>query len=179
MHGSVMGFVERMIQPEMIDGKLVIEIGSLNVNGSPREILQQKFRPAKYLGIDIREGDGVDRVLSLYDAPKELQLKYDLVICTEVMEHLEDWRAGVDAMKDLMATNAHLLVTTRSPGFPKHDEPHDYWRFTPVDFGVIFGDMANIIFPDEEVPGVFMMAWGKPKDRIPLVAVNVMEAPKE
>jgi SAM-dependent methyltransferase len=179
MHGSVMGFVEKMVLPEMIEGKLVIEAGSLDVNGSVREIIM-KHRPAKYLGIDIREGRGVDRVLSLYEAPKELSLKYDLVICTEVLEHLEDWRAGIDALKDLMSKDGVLVITTRAPGFPRHEEPNDYWRYTPTDFSIIFADMDNLIFPDPEAPGVFMIAKGKPQqNRVPLNMCAVASAPTE
>lgn len=33
-----------------------------------------------------------------------------------------------------------MIVTTRAPGFPRHDFPSDYWRFTRGDLARAFDD---------------------------------------
>jgi SAM-dependent methyltransferase len=64
----------------------VLEIGSRNLNGGVRDLFP---RTTFYWGIDVWEGPGVDEVARAQDweAPEP----FDLVICTEVLEHVEDW----------------------------------------------------------------------------------------
>jgi len=48
-----------------------------------------------------------------------------------------------------------LVVTTRSPGFPLHSYPYDFWRFTIDDFKAIFSDMKVLrLVEDPQAPGV-------------------------
>ena len=66
----------------------VLEIGSLDINGSVRPM----FKPfqGNYVGIDMQEGPGVDIVA---DAAKFINFEaYDVVVCAEVFEHTPDWK---------------------------------------------------------------------------------------
>ena len=66
----------------------VLEIGSLDINGSVRSI----FTPfaEKYIGIDTQAGPGVDIVAS---ATEYLNPGYfDVVVCAEVFEHTPEWK---------------------------------------------------------------------------------------
>lgn len=65
----------------------ILEIGSLDINGSVRPM----FKPFQvtYTGIDMQEGPGVDIVV---DAAKFINFEdYDVVVCAEVFEHTPYW----------------------------------------------------------------------------------------
>jgi SAM-dependent methyltransferase len=54
---------------------------------------------------------------------------FDVVLCTEVLEHLTDPQHAIDEMFRVLKPGGQLLLTTRFL-FPIHDAPHDYFRFT-------------------------------------------------
>jgi len=48
-----------------------------------------------------------------------------------------------------------LVITTRSPGFPLHSYPYDFWRYTVDDFKKIFHGMRILrLMEDPQAPGV-------------------------
>jgi SAM-dependent methyltransferase len=80
------------------------------------------------VALDIRRGRGVQLIgdaqaLGLADAA------FDVVLCTEVLEHLPEPQRAVDEMFRVLRPGGTLLLTTRFL-FPIHDAPHDYFRFT-------------------------------------------------
>ena len=85
---------------------------------------------------------------------------FDLVISTEVLEHVRDWRRTVRNFKTVLREHAILIVTTRSPGFEFHGFPLDFWRFEPEDISEIFGDLEieTIERDPDDPPGVFFRA---------------------
>jgi len=68
--------------PEYFDNVKVLDVGSLDINGSTREF----FSNSDYTGIDIGSGKNVDIVVEgqNYDAPDE---SFDVVISCECFEH--------------------------------------------------------------------------------------------
>lgn len=54
---------------------------------------------------------------------------FDVVLCTEVLEHLPEPQRAIDEMYRVLKPGGTLLLTTRFL-FPIHDAPHDYFRFT-------------------------------------------------
>jgi SAM-dependent methyltransferase len=159
-----------MIYGDMILGrdeiyeKDVLEVGSLNVNGSLRKCVMKR-RPASYIGIDIRSGLGVDRVLAADHLVDNFGSRsFDLVICTETLEHIREWKWAVHQMKGVLRDGGILLLTTRSPGFPLHEYPGDYWRFRMAEIHEMMLDMEILDYRrDEEEPGVFVKAR-KPRE---------------
>lgn len=163
MHQSVMEFLRREVHAPEISGKSVLEVGSYDVNGSPRTVVVP-MKPSSYLGVDFCAGPGVDRVLDASRLVESLGAeKFDVVLSTEMLEHARDWKSAVSQMKRVLKPGGLLVVTTRGPGFPYHGYPHDYWRFTLVDFRVAFQDMLAVLQADPEAPGVFLKAR-KPAD---------------
>src|ERR1700677_529797 len=155
MHESVLAFGKASITRDMVEGKAVLEVGSLNVNGSLRAFVEA-MKPASYQGIDIQPGPGVDLVVAP-DAPMGGRA-FDLIICTEMLEHAPDWRAAIQNMKAALKPGAWLLLTTRSVGFPFHEYPGDHWRFSPANMMEIFADFGqHRIESDPQAPGVFVL----------------------
>jgi SAM-dependent methyltransferase len=80
------------------------------------------------VAIDIRRGAGVD-LLSDAHALALADASFDVVLCTEVLEHLREPQRAIDEMYRVLKPGGTLLLTTRFL-FPIHDAPHDYYRFT-------------------------------------------------
>ena len=159
MHNSVMDFLKAHLCAEEIVGKRVAEIGSQDVNGTPRTVVIP-MKPAAYIGVDYAPGPGVDVVANALALTEKFgEASFDVVISTEMLEHVEDWRPIVEQLKALVKPKGLLLVTTRSPGFPYHPYPIDVWRYTLEDFRNIFSDMEILaVCSDWQVPGVFIKA---------------------
>lgn len=181
MHPSVMDFLRSEIGGGEIQGRSVLEVGSQNVNGSPREVLIP-YGPSKYVGVDFGHGKCVDLVMDVKDLTAYFGVEsFDVVVSTEMLEHAHDWRDAVDQMKDVLRPGGLLVVTTRSPGFPYHGYPNDYWRFTVADFREIFADMdVSYLEPDEpSMPGVLLKARKTLKTgSVELARVHVAAAPR-
>jgi hypothetical protein len=124
----------------------VLEIGSLNVNGSAREVLQ-KYAGAQYLGIDRQPGAGVDWVgdlqeLILQPWAELPAARYDAIIATEAFEHDPTFWITLRHMRLLSRMPALWVITTPANGFPWHGWPNDYYRFTEDAYrDVFFADM--------------------------------------
>ena len=80
------------------------------------------------VGLDIRPGIGV-RVIGDAQALGIRSAAFEIILCTEVLEHLPEPQAAVDEMFRVLEPGGLLLLTTRFL-FPIHDAPHDYFRFT-------------------------------------------------
>ncbi len=161
---SSLAFGVRSLEREHVSGKRVLEVGSLDVNGSLRSVLEH-YEPHEYVGVDLVGGPGVDLVCGAEELVDRFGPdSFDIVVATEVLEHVRDWRRVVSNLKRVCRPEGRLVITTRSPGFPFHGFPDDYWRFTPDDFEVIFGDCdIEAIESDGTAPGVFLSAT-KPVD---------------
>ena len=66
--------------PKHFKEKKVLELGSLNMNGTARDF----FEDCEYIGLDRREGPDVDVVCNAHEYKGE---KVDVVISTEMLEH--------------------------------------------------------------------------------------------
>lgn len=145
---------------EEIKGKKIIEVGAYDVNGSLRPIIESWAEPAEYIGVDIEKGPGVDvvcmaeRMINVFG--KE---RFDIVICTELLEHVRDWKKVVSNLKNICKANGIIIITTRSKGFKYHGFPYDFWRYELDDLKKIFSDCEIITLEnDTAAPGVFLKA---------------------
>ena len=156
MNLAIMQFLIEHMPTEEIKGKRVLEIGSKYVNGSIRPFIE-RFEPREYVGVDLERGRYVDVVLPverLRDCFKEES--FDMVIATELLEHVKNWRLAVENIKMVLTVGGSLYITTRSYGFPFHAYPHDFWRFEDLDLKAIFPDFVSVkLMRDPESPGVF------------------------
>lgn len=162
-NSSGIAFATRCLSEDLVRGKTVLEVGALDVNGSVRSRVEAQG-PASYTGVDICSGPGVDLVLDATDLVDQFgHDSFDVVISTELLEHVHDWRAVITNMKSVLRAGGTLLVTTRSRGFHIHAYPADYWRYEVADFEEIFRDMEILALErDPLAPGVFMFAVSGP-----------------
>lgn len=147
------------LKPADVAGKRVLEVGALDVNGSLRSILAG-WGPASYLGVDVSPGPGVDEVCPCEQLTARFgENAFDLVVSTEMLEHVGDWRLAIRQLKAVCAPGGLILLTTRSPGFPYHGYPYDFWRFDCNDMQAIFADCESLdVRPDPQDAGVFVLA---------------------
>lgn len=159
MHQSVLDFARANLTQDMVRNKDVIEAGALDVNGSLRALVVS-LGPRSYLGIDAQMGRGVDEVCDVEDLISRYGCnRFDVLICTELLEHVFDWKRAVHNLTQIIKPGGILLVTTRSVGFGYHGYPYDFWRYDITDMETIFRGCSPIILvKDPGPPGVLMLA---------------------
>ena len=111
------------------DGQACIDIGSYNVNGSLRPMVEA--HGYEYIGVDIREGPGVDLVMDdPYHLPFTLaEAEYNLIVSCSCFEHcVNPWRLMRDVVQ-VMAPGA-LLILCAPFNWKYHPHPNDYYRYS-------------------------------------------------
>ncbi len=92
-----------------------VEFGSRDINGGLRDLLPAG---ATYVGVDVQDGPGVDVVADgATFVPESLP---DLVLCTEVFEHLETWRDVVANAHEILGSGGTFIATAAGPGRAPH-----------------------------------------------------------
>jgi SAM-dependent methyltransferase len=158
MHPSCLAWCKRIIDDNGLASLRTLEVGSMNINGTVRQ-----FFTGPYWGIDITPGPMVDQVQDaedLSDMPT-----YEVVISTEVLEHVRrPWRA-MQEMADVCEPGGHVIITAR--GYDErgcwevHGFPQDYWRVSHGAMQVMAEDAGltvQEITADPEGPGFFLYA---------------------
>jgi SAM-dependent methyltransferase len=111
----------------------IYEFGALQVPDQVGFADLRPFFPGKeFYGADIRSGPGVDFILDLHkiDLPSE---SVGTVLCLETLEHVEfPWRAVAEMHRILRSDG--ILIMSSVMNYPIHNNPSDYWRFTPEGF---------------------------------------------
>lgn len=99
------------------------------------------------LGLDIESGEGVDAVGDAHSLPFP-DNKFEVILCTEVLEHLHTPEQAIKEMKRVLMPGGLLILTTRFV-FPLHDVPGDYFRFTKYGLRHLFRDWEIIELSEE------------------------------
>jgi SAM-dependent methyltransferase len=116
-HPEQVEFIKRTLSlfPEFTAAEHVVEIGSLNINGTIRDLIDSK----RYLGVDIGIGDGVDFRCSgeLLELPSGFA---DMVCSTECLEHAEKWVQLLHNIVRICKPGGLVLLTFAGPFRPCH-----------------------------------------------------------
>jgi len=115
----------------------ILEFGSLQVPGQEGFADLRSFFPGKeYVGVDMREGPGVDMILNLHhiDLPSE---SVGTVLMLDTLEHVEYPRKAIRNVERILKPEGILIISSVM-NFPIHEFPYDYWRFTPEAFKSLF-----------------------------------------
>lgn len=80
------------------------------------------------VAVDLQPSTGIEVRADAHALPFR-DGSFEVVLCTEVLEHLVEPQRAIDDMFRVLQPGGRLLLTTRFL-FPIHDAPHDYFRFT-------------------------------------------------
>lgn len=147
MHYEVHQFIKRVRKelPHKFRLRNVLEVGSHNINGSPRKY----FWFCKYTGVDLSKGKGVDIIADFTTATielqKQLEFEYDVVISTEMLEHCDRWQEALERMFLYLKDGGLMIITCASDDRLEHGtkrttpycspDTTDYYRnITKEDF---------------------------------------------
>jgi len=152
-------FIDR-VDPSEFHGKRVLEVGSKYFNGSVRPFVERFLKPKEYLGIDTEPGKFVDMMLPAEEIVRCFgEESFDIIISTELLEHVRNWRAVINNMKRALKKGGYTYITARSYGFSYHGYPYDFWRYEIDDVLKMFSDFEIIaLTKDNLIPGVFLKA---------------------
>jgi SAM-dependent methyltransferase len=108
----------------------VVDLGAMNVNGSFRELLPST---AKYLGVDLEPGPGVDLALSnAYELPFA-DGSFEVVLSGQMLEHCgQFWRVFNEIFRILKPDGLAFVIAPS--GGPVHRYPVDCYRFYPDSY---------------------------------------------
>jgi SAM-dependent methyltransferase len=108
----------------------VYEFGSYQVEGQEQFAdLRGLFANSPYIGCDMRQGPGVDRLEDV----SQLSLGDETVgtaLCIETFEHVFEVRRAFDEIYRVLKPGG-LFILTSPLNFRIHGYPDDYWRMTP------------------------------------------------
>ncbi|MCZ6778005.1 MAG: class I SAM-dependent methyltransferase [Acidobacteria bacterium] len=116
-----------------IQGK-VLSIGSGNDADKQGDFYKNYFPAASsYTTSEVSREFKCDLTLDVQSMPEIEDESYDCVYCSGVLEHVEDYRAGLDELTRILKVGGILLL-----GLPFrqaiHMSPQDFWRFT--EYGI-------------------------------------------
>lgn len=116
-HAEQMQFVAHVKSafPEHFEGKNVLEIGSMNINGSVRQF----FEDCDYLGVDVAPGPDVDIVGIAHEVSLEAE-SFDVVISCETLEHDMHWEKTIEKALEVLMPGGLLIITCASGNRPEH-----------------------------------------------------------
>ena len=117
MHPEAVDFCQSVKRqfPQMFHGKVVLDVGSYDVNGSNQHL----FKNCAYTGVDVAAGPNVDVVGKIHELDFEDDL-FDVVICTEMLEHDPNYADSLRAMYRVLKPQGLLILTCATSGRPEH-----------------------------------------------------------
>lgn len=126
MHQTSMDTMRKFVEGnDLIEGKIVLDVGSYDFNGSYRMLFTSP--KSRYIGVDIQYGPGVDLII---DSPAWDFLKdVDAVISGQTFEHVENVPYLLMKIHDVLKPGGLLCIITPSEG-PPHDYPGWIRNFT-------------------------------------------------
>ena len=98
-------------------------------------------RASEYVGVDIVAQPAADLVGRVEDLPVE-DASFDVVLCTQVLEHCDDPRRAVAELRRVTAAGGRVLASTHGVQV-YHPSPQDYWRWTHGGLRRLFEESAS------------------------------------
>lgn len=131
MHSSSMELMKFFIEtyiPKTSDKKLVLDIGSMNVNGTYKDLLSPEMS-CEYIGLDMSPGDNVDLVVdNPYFWENIASESVDFLITGQTFEHIKFFWKTMEEIKRVLKKGGYCFIIAPSTG-PVHRYPVDCWRF--------------------------------------------------
>lgn len=100
------------------------------------------FSHCKYKSLDPDQRQNPDITAYAEEIPLPDQ-SVDGILCTQVLGDIWNVKKAVGEMARILVTGGKILIT-ESLHDGLHDEPHDYWRFSPHTFVKLLSDTFEI-----------------------------------
>lgn len=111
----------------------IVEVGARAAAGQEDIAdIRGLFPNTDYVGCDIQEGPGVDRIEDVHALTFETG-SIGTILCLETLEHVRDPIRAVEEMHRVLQPGGMLAMSSLM-FFPIHEHPWDLWRFTPEGF---------------------------------------------
>ena len=125
--------------PNFFENKCVVEIGSLNINGSVRK----HFEKCVYVGIDVASGPGVDVVClgHEYDMPNN---SFDVAISCECFEHDPYHIDTLKNMIRLVKPGGLIIFSCATTGRKEHGTPANEPESSPLTVNLGWNYYKNL-----------------------------------
>ena len=93
-------------------------------------------RASEYVGVDVVENPAAELRGAVESLPVE-DASFDLVLCTQVLEHSDDPAQAVRELRRVTAPGGRVLASTHGTQV-YHPSPQDYWRWTHAGLARLF-----------------------------------------
>ncbi len=147
-------FIRRHAMTHMSPGVKVLDAGS----GREHEQYLRKELIATGATLhtcDFCAGPGVDFVADVSALPFE-DASYDIILSTQVLEHVREPQRVVSEMARVLKPGGHLFLTTPQSS-PLHNLPYNYFNFTNLGLRILFENAALKVDKEEPQGGHFTL----------------------
>jgi SAM-dependent methyltransferase len=122
----------------------VLEIGSYDVNGN----LNAELAGCDHVRLDMRKGPNVDIVANSHNLPFASAVctgsGFDAVVCADTLEHDSAFWVTMKEIRRVLKPGGAIVLCVPYIGFPLHQHPSDYWRFTESSMRELLSDCTDI-----------------------------------
>jgi hypothetical protein len=129
----------KLLYPTHFFNSKVLEVGSLNINGSIRVF----FNHCDYLGIDVGPGNDVDLVCE-GQTLNHSDNTYDTVGSCECFEHNPYWVETFINMHRMAKSNGLVFMTCATTGRPEHGTTRTTPQDSPLTTGIGWDYYRNL-----------------------------------
>lgn len=152
IRAHILDLIKKGAQQYDTTGAKVLEIGP-----GEYQVVKEYFTSSTIYQMDIDPEADVDIVADITD-PKEVAAivicypDFDVVVCTDVLEHVTDPFAAINNIAAVMKKGGIALISTplnfRMHGMggytKKQGLPPDYWRFTETGLRTLISDIGGL-----------------------------------
>ena len=142
MHGSALRIMKKFINSVNGKGLDVLDVGSLDVNGTYRPLVEAQGWD--YTGLDVVAGKNVDIVADDPFSYPFADGAFDLVISGSTMEHVTAIWEWIPELVRVLRPGGQLCIITHH-SYPLHRYPLDCWRIMPDGMEYLFNLTGELI----------------------------------
>jgi hypothetical protein len=121
----------------------IVEFGSLQVESDQPSDLRPLFAGREFIGTDLRDGPGVDRVEDLR-ALRFADGEVGTALCLDTLEHCADPMAAARELRRVVSRTHGTVLMSSVMLMPIHGYPSDYWRFTPDGLRLLLDEFDEV-----------------------------------
>lgn len=140
-HGAQRVFFEKVREqfPDFFAGQRVLEVGSLDINGTVRDF----FTNCVYTGVDVADGPSVDIVAQGQDLTFP-DNSFDVSVSAECFEHNPYWRDTFTNMVRMTRSGGLVAFTCAADGRPEHGTARSDVGSSPLTVGLGWDYYKNL-----------------------------------